>query len=58
MPDTIETRVGTCPSHGTVRAERRVPRPSFPFVIYGLRRLVASTRPYRCPECGTSVSAG
>lgn len=55
MSDQTETRTGTCPTHGTVRAERRMPRPGFPFVVYALRRLLAARRPYQCPECGTSV---
>jgi hypothetical protein len=52
----VETRTGTCPTHGTVQATRTMPRPGFPFVVYAIRKLVASRRPYRCPDCGAAVS--
>lgn len=52
----VETRTGTCPTHGAVQATRTMPRPGFPFVVYAIRKLVASRRPYRCPDCGTAVS--
>jgi hypothetical protein len=55
MSDTIETRTGTCPTHGTVPGERRMPRPGFPFIVYAIRRMLAAKRPYRCPDCGTPV---
>jgi hypothetical protein len=54
----IETRAGTCPNHGTVQATRTVPRPSFPFVVYAVRRLLAARKPFRCPDCGSPVTAG
>jgi hypothetical protein len=57
MSDKIETRNGTCPTRGTVPAERQMPRPGFPFVVYALRRLFAARRPYRCPDCGIAVVA-
>lgn len=56
MPDQTETRTGTCPTHGTVQAERRMPRPGFPFVVYSIRRMLAAKRPYRCPDCGAPVT--
>lgn len=56
MADKTETRTGTCPTHGVVFAERRMPRPSFPFIIYAVRRMIATTRPFRCPECGAAVT--
>lgn len=52
----VETRTGTCPTHGTVQATRTMPRPGFPFVVYAIRRLLAGRKPYRCPDCGVAVS--
>jgi hypothetical protein len=57
VPEKIEIRTGTCPVHGTVAAERRMPRPSFPFVVYAVQRALAASRPYRCPDCGEPVEA-
>ena len=51
-----QTHHGSCPSHGAVNAEKRVPKLTFPFVITGLARAVAGMRGYRCPECGAKVS--
>ena len=51
----VETRTGTCPTHGSVQATRTMPRPGFPFVVYAIRRLLARRRPYRCPDCGAAV---
>jgi len=51
-----QTRTGTCPTHGTVEATREMPRLGFPFVVFAIRRLVASRRPYRCPTCGGVVT--
>jgi hypothetical protein len=57
MASEVQTRTGRCPTHGTVEATREVPRPHFPFVVYGVRRLLANRRPFRCPECGSSTTA-
>ena len=57
MSDKLETRPGTCPTHGTVRAERRMPRPGWPIVVYAIRRVLAGNRPFRCPDCGVPVTA-
>jgi hypothetical protein len=56
MPSETQTRTGTCPTHGSVEASREMPRPSFPFFVYAVRRLIASRRPYRCPTCGAAVT--
>ena len=56
MATQTQIRTGTCPTHGTVEATREMPRPGFPFVIFAIRRLVASRRPYRCPTCGAAVT--
>ena len=57
MADEIQTRRAHCPSHGEVDAERTVPRMQFPFIVYAVRRALASRKPYRCPECGAEVGA-
>jgi hypothetical protein len=56
MGNQVETRTGTCPSHGTVQATRTMPKPGFPFVVYAVRRLLDGNRAYRCPDCGTPVT--
>jgi hypothetical protein len=57
MSDKTETHPGTCPTHGLVQGQRRMPRPAFPIVVYAVRRLFAARRPYLCPDCGTPVVA-
>ena len=56
MTDAIEIRPGNCPTHGAVQAGRPMPRPSWPFAVYAIRRMLAGRRPYRCPECGAAVA--
>ena len=56
MATETQTRTGTCPTHGTVQATREMPKPSFPFLFYAMRRLMTGNRPYRCPTCGTPVT--
>jgi len=58
MASEVQTQTGRCPTHGTVEATKEVPRPSFPFVIYAVRRWLAGRRPFRCPTCGTPVATG
>jgi len=58
MATETQTQTGTCPTHGTVEATRELPRPSFPFVFYAARRVIAARRPYRCPDCGARVTTG
>jgi hypothetical protein len=47
-----QTRPRRCAAHGLVEGTRPVPRLVFPFIITGALRLVALTRPFRCPRCG------
>ena len=54
----LQTRTGQCATHGAVEATREVPRPSFPFVVYAVRRLIATRRQFRCPTCGAPVASG
>lgn len=56
MATTIETRSGTCPTHGTVKAERRVPKLTFPFIVTWPMRYLARRKPFQCPECGSPVT--
>ena len=51
----VQTRVGHCPTHGTVQATRHVPRLRFPILVTGPMRLAALSRPYRCPDCGAAT---
>lgn len=53
IDNEIRTRPGTCPTHGRVTAEKKVPKIKFPFVVTGISRGAAAIRPYRCPQCGT-----
>jgi hypothetical protein len=48
-------RSGQCPTHGLVQATKPVPRVRFPFLVFGVLRLWAMQRPYRCPACGGRV---
>ncbi len=56
MAKEIQTRTGSCPTHGEVQATREVPKLQFPYVVYGVLRLFAQRKPYRCPDCGAAVS--
>ena len=58
MAKEIQTQPGQCPTHGTVEATRELPRPYFPFIVYWIQRSIAKRRPFRCPECGESVTTG
>jgi hypothetical protein len=52
----IRTHQGACPTHGSVTAEKRIPRIKFPFFVTGVARGVAVLRPFRCPSCGAKVA--
>jgi hypothetical protein len=56
MEQQTRTRLGECPTHGQVTAEKQVPKLKFPIVATGLARLAAEIRPYRCRDCGARVS--
>jgi len=57
METTTQTRTASCATHGTVQATREMPKPSFPFLFYAARRLLAMGRRYRCPTCGEATTA-
>jgi hypothetical protein len=50
-----ETQYGTCPAHGHVTATREMPGPTFPFLLYAIRRYRARQQPFLCPSCGAAV---
>jgi hypothetical protein len=52
----IRTRQASCPAHGQVTAEKRIPKIKFPFVVTSAARGAAVLRPFRCPSCGAKVS--
>jgi hypothetical protein len=58
MATDVETRTGTCPTHGRVEATREIPRAGFPWLVNAVRRSLAKRRPYKCPTCGQPVSTG
>jgi hypothetical protein len=53
--ESVQTRPSRCATHGPVEGTRKMPRLRFPFIITGVMRLVAMTRPFRCPRCGTKA---
>jgi hypothetical protein len=54
----FETAQGRCSQHGRVQGVRDKPRPSFPFILYLIRRQLASRAPFTCPECGEAIARG
>ena len=54
--NSVQTRAGRCETHGLVEGTRKMPRLIFPFIITGALRLVALTRPFRCPRCGATTA--
>lgn len=54
--NAVQTRQGRCETHGLVEGTRKMPRLLFPFIVTGALRLVAMTRPFRCPQCGASTA--
>jgi hypothetical protein len=55
--NTVQTRPGRCETHGLVDGHRKMPRLAAPFIVTGALRLVAITRPFRCPQCGNRTTA-
>jgi ABC-2 type transport system ATP-binding protein len=49
-------RWGHCPAHGDVAGVKDAPGPSFPFVVYLVRRIRVSLGPYQCPDCGLPLA--
>ena len=47
---------GRCPNHGMVQATKDVPKVSFPFILYGVRRAKAAMSPATCPQCGAKLA--
>lgn len=55
MANETQVRTGRCETHGTVEGSREIPRPTFPYLVYAVRRWLATRQPFRCPECGATV---
>jgi hypothetical protein len=55
IDNETQTRPGTCPMHGRVTAEKKVPKLKFPFLVSGVARGAAAMRPDRCPDCRAKV---
>lgn len=51
-----EIQTGSCATHGRVEASRDIPKMGFPFIYYGVRRMLAKRRPFKCPTCGSPVT--
>ena len=57
MATEVQTQAGECPTHGSVEATREIPGMGFPFIYFVVARALAKRRPFRCPECGGTVTA-
>lgn len=57
MATEVQTQAGQCPTHGSVEATREIPGMGFPFVYFAVARALAKRKPFRCPECGSPVTA-
>ena len=56
VANETQTRTAVCPTHGKVEATREMPKPGWPYLVYAVRRLLASRRSYRCPTCSEAVT--
>ena len=54
--ESAQTRLSRCQVHGLVEGTRKMPRLRFPFIITGVMRLAAMSRPFRCPQCGAAAA--
>jgi ABC-2 type transport system ATP-binding protein len=50
-PRSERRAVGLCPAHGRVVGVKETLQPSFPIVVYLVRRVAVRLGPFRCPEC-------
>ena len=46
---------GRCPNHGIVQGTKEVPKASFPFIVFGVRRAMAAMAAAQCPQCGAKL---
>jgi hypothetical protein len=51
-----ETKMGRCPTHGTVEGRREIPRVAFPFVLFAVMRAMARRKPFFCPTCDKPIN--
>jgi hypothetical protein len=56
IENETRTRQAQCPTHGDVRAEKKVPKIKFPFLVTAPARGLAALRPYRCPTCSAKAT--
>ena len=56
IENETHTRTGRCPIHGSVSAEKDLPKLKFPLLVTGPARLLAGLRPYHCPQCGARAA--
>lgn len=56
MQTETETKMGECSTHGVVEGRREIPRIAFPFIVFGVLRMLARRKPFACPTCGKSVT--
>ena len=58
MASEVQTRTGTCATHGAVQGTREIPKLEFPFVVFAIMRGVAMwRRAFTCPRCGEVITA-
>jgi len=55
MARAERSAVGLCATHGRVVGVKEKLQPSFPIVVYAVRRIAARLGPFRCPECGARL---
>lgn len=53
---SVQAQLSRCATHGTVEGTRKMPKLRFPFIVTGAMRLIAMTRPFRCPRCGAATT--
>jgi hypothetical protein len=51
----LKTVSGRCPNHGIVQGTKSIPKVSFPFIVYGVRRAMAAMQSAVCPQCGAKL---
>ncbi|MGO9874356.1 MAG: ABC transporter ATP-binding protein [Acidimicrobiia bacterium] len=55
MTRSEQTALGSCAVHGPVVGVKKALQPSFPMVVYAVRRAAVRLGPFRCPECGAKL---
>ncbi len=55
MTRSEQTALGSCAVHGPVVGVKKSLQPSFPMVVYAVRRAAVRLGPFRCPTCGAKL---